>query len=178
MTAERRDRGKLEDVKHMLRMVEQGIDEYADSLETAFSKWVRDNDALDAAAVGLSIQNIDWVVHRFKTPENGRSCQHIMLIEEKRNGASMNNAQNDTLRKLDALIRKDPVRLCDTARNQRCRMRYHGLHLLAFSGRGPEDSEQIHWDGKLITLLELEMLLRFEIDTRTLQPMREITQEA
>lgn len=198
MTAGRRDTDYLKDVRDLLSRLHNGvkyfdgyvsdstskINQYLTCLETAFSQWIREHPELDSKKHGLSISDLDWVIHQYKEPEDSRNgsrkINNLMLIEEKRFGAEKSFAQDDTLfHILDGLLKsitneKQRSKRAShgkilNARGEYVQVRYYGLHLLQFSGSGPEDSETIHWDEKLITKDDLVQLLRFEIHPMTLR---------
>lgn len=153
--------------------------------ETLFSRWIRENEELDAPE-GFCILDADYWVHRFKT-YGSREFQCIMLVEVKTNSKTLTDAQRDTLHLVNQIIRnrrttptkerkyeangngplrvKSPKAMCIV--NVRC----YGAHLLRFSGLGPEDSERIIWDKTQIDQKTLTALLRFDLDPDTLKPI-------
>jgi hypothetical protein len=147
---------------------------YLDMHQFYFSDWLLCNQRLDAETYGLSIMDIDWIVHRCKvaSDKNGeRTVQHLMILEVKCCDASLQFAQSDTKNALHGLFKK---RIRHRSRKNRIII-YCGYHVLTFSGYGPLDSKSIRWDGKEITVDQLEKLIRFELDANTLRS-RDLTE--
>ena len=101
--------------------------------------------------------------------------EHLMIVEVKEFGASIPFAQNDTLKVIDAILRKATNRggrRCyikipdDRFVGRRCfrHVRWTGTHLLQLSADSPANSDRILWDGRLITIQTLIGLLRFDLD--------------
>jgi len=154
------------------------------SMETDFSRWVRENPSLDSKN-GYCIIDQDFWIDRFKTHGN-REFQCMMLVEIKTMGASLTLAQRDTLVKVNQLMRnrrqtptKDlrwqagysPVDAYSPMTGRRIKLRAFGMHVLTFSGRGPNDSDVILWDRKEIDIDMLTSILRFDLDPDTLKPI-------
>lgn len=202
MTIERRELDYLKQAAIILKRCANGatlftkliddatsnVENLQSSIETDFSKWIRDQPELDSKVHSLSIHNIDWVVHQFKTAEdkNGtRELNNLMIIEEKRFGAGPSFAQRDTFRVLDQMLQKtlnvkQQSRQAARAwvwneRGERVLVRYYGFHVLQFSHSGPDDSEMIKWNSKIIDKEKLMKLLRFELNPKTLA-RRDITE--
>jgi hypothetical protein len=159
-----RHRALVQDAGRMLVQYHKGID-------TAFSQWIRANKKLDSIQAGLSIQNIDWLIHQYKAVEdkNGpRTLNNLMLLEEKAWGARPSFAQDDTLLVFDRMLK----RVCKVLnkRNRAVIARYYGFHVLTFSKGGPLDSDNILWDQKAITVEQLEDLLLFNLHPESLLP--------
>lgn len=193
MTAERRDIEILAGARETLARCQKGaslfakllqdadtdISKYVGMIQTDFSLWIRQNPSLDSRQCGLSIHDVDWIVHQFKVAEdkNGpRRLANLMLIEEKRFGKEPSFAQADTLLILDQCLQRGNGRAeVVNARGEPVLTRYYGLHTLQFSGSGPMDSERILWDRKPIDLPTLEGLIRFDIHPQSLLP-RDLTE--
>jgi hypothetical protein len=153
--------------------------------ETMFGRWIRNNRELDSAK-GYCVTDQDYWIHRFKTHDN-RSFQCIMLVEIKTMGAELSAAQNDTLWIIDQLMRnrrdtptkKDtrlqagsgPVKVRSVMAKSDVALKAMGVHVLTFSGLGPDDSSWITWDRKQIDQDTLTKLLRFDLDPDTLKPL-------
>jgi hypothetical protein len=163
------------DLLFRAEQVQSLLANYHDSINTPFSQWLRQNPRLDSVAAGLSITDIDLVIHQYLTTEGAyqtRFIQHYMLLEEKRYGRDRPEAQLDTQMKLDQLLREVDGRQVRDTRDRTVTMRYFGFHVVTFSGSGPADSDVIRWNDHVVTLGQLEQLLCFELDPRTLQPRR------
>lgn len=159
--------------------------------ETFFGSWLRNNKRLDSID-GTCVLDSDYWIHRFKTysDPNGkydRQIQCIMLVEVKTNGCNLSEAQRDTLYMVNQLLRnrsktptKNPIyqsgisiaKVKSTMQDTDVVAWCYGVHVLRFSGLGPQDSEHIWWDDKKeITEDQLTDLLNFDINPDTLLPM-------
>lgn len=142
----------------------------------SFNAWTRRNPILDSKR-GFTWCDLDVVWHQYAVTTRGvldRSIQNIMVIETKSNGAPLRNCQRDTLRFLHHHYggRKDRFPSCENLKDSRgrvVRVRYWGIYLLEFSGHGPSDSEWIKWNGRVITVDQLLLLLQFKIHPETLR---------
>lgn len=110
-----------------------------DSHSTEFGLWLRQQKELDQR-FGYLTTNLDFIWGNYNK-------QKWMLIEEKRYGAKLRQAQLDMIELVDKCCRADP--------------RYQGFHLLTFSGTSPEDGV-IYWDDKEVSKEQLTKLLSFE----------------
>ena len=153
--------------------------------ETMFGRWIRNNRELDSAK-GYCVTDQDYWIHRFKTHGN-RAFQCIMLVEIKTMGAEPTLAQSDTLWIVDQLMRnrrdtptkKDtrlqagagPVKVRSAMRSGEVVLKAMGVHVLTFSGLGPDDSSRITWDNKEITTDTLTKILRFDLDPDSLNEL-------
>jgi len=110
-----------------------------------------------------------------------------MMVEIKTHGADLTMAQRDTLLTFDQIMRnrrRTPTkalrRQIDNNVNRKIKswvtgkevvLKAFGAHSLIFSGLGPDDSEWIKWDNKLIDIYILTNLLRFDLDPDELVPI-------
>lgn len=128
------------------------------------------------------------VVHQYRTKEYGRSFQLFMILEIKTQGADLSKSQRDTLHILNQIVRNRrqtptkvlrfqagnaPLQVHSLLTNQEVNVRHFGVHLLRFSGLGPDDSDWIKWNKIDIDADTLTQLLRFDLDPDTLKPMDE-----
>lgn len=132
-----------------------------DNNGTEFGKWLREQDALDSKRYHLSLQNLDYVNHRFNVRRNGQLVQAIMLLEEKRFMGESSFAQRDTHSILDQALRYAHGQLVKNARGMTMPFNYFGYHRLQFENTTPADGK-VFWNGILIDVEELYRLLRFE----------------
>ena len=152
-----------------------------------FGRWIRNNPDLDSGK-GYCVVDQDYFVHAFKTYGN-RAFQCLMMLEIKTLGAKVTDAQRDTLHIVNQLMRNR--RETSTSNGQATRfqsgfgvstvrslmargdvrVRAYGVHVLTFSGLGPDDSDTTHWDKKEINLEQLTALLRFDLSPDTLAPL-------
>lgn len=153
------------------------------TLETQFSRWVRGHNLLESRE-GLVVLDQDMWVHRFKT-DLGRCFQCLMLVEVKVLGANLTDAQRDTLHIINQVTRNrratptkplryqagnSPQKVHSVIYGSEALLKAWGVHVLRFSGLGPQDSEWISWDNKPIDRETLVGLLRFDLDPDTLKP--------
>ena len=145
-----------------------------DGNEEPYKSWIRNNKALDSRDPGLSITDIDDVIHRYKVMADSvgtREIQHIMFLEVKTFGAVVPFAQGETLKLVDKLLRlgdKKTIAIANSVVSERY-LRCWGVHVLRFAGECPNTSEWIEWDGHKVSVDELTKLLRFDIDPDTLR---------
>ena len=153
--------------------------------ETMFGRWIRNNKELDSSR-GYCVTDQDYWIHRFKT-EGSRGFQCIMLVEIKTMNAELSKAQSDTLWIVDQLMRNrrntptkkttilqagnGPARVRSVMAGTDVTLKAFGVHVLTFSGLGPDDSDEIKWDSKQIDTDILTKILRFDLDPDTLMPI-------
>lgn len=135
---------------------------------TAFGRWLRTQKSIDSRQFGLSIQNLDYIIHRYNFP----SCQAIMMIEEKTFNGKQSFAQRDTHSILHQALSHANGKTVITARGKVMNLRYCGYHLLVFEKTTPDDG-QMWWNGQPLSIEYLLRLLRFEVD-----PSKAIPQQA
>lgn len=158
--------------------------------ETAFGRWIR-NNAKMSSNDGYCVVDLDMTISEFKTVHQfktaySRDFQLMMDIEIKTMGADLSPAQRDTLHIRNQLMRnrrqtptKDlvfqagapPLDVFSVMNSRKVKVRCYGVHLLRFSGLGPDDSEWMLWDQRPITIDQLTGLLRFDIDPDTMKPI-------
>lgn len=132
-----------------------------------FGAWLRVQADLESRAAGLSIIDIDWCLHQYSSRPDGRNVQNVMFIEEKRFAEPLKNHQSDTLAVIYQLFANPRMKVMSKRVRSKMaggfvRVRFFGVHLLSFSGAGPDDSEWIEWDRKRITIDQLKGILRFD----------------
>lgn len=157
--------------------------------ETAFGRWIRNNPKLQSSN-GYAVTDVDGYVHEYKTihqfkNEYSRDFQLIMDIEVKTRGADLTESQRDTLHIRNQFFRNrnqtptkklqfqavSAVEVFSIMNGRRVLVRAYGVHVLRFSGLGPDDSEWIKWDGKEISAEQLTEILAFNLDPDTLKPI-------
>lgn len=149
--------------------------------ETMFGRWIRNNKALESSK-GYCVTDQDYWIHRFKT-FGKRNFQLIMGIEIKTMGGMLSDAQKDTVYLLDQMLRNRRQTPTNSIRKQAGSglakiysiiakrpvvVKAFGMHVLTFSGLGPDDSEVIRWDKTEIDEGLLTEILRFDLDPDTL----------
>lgn len=137
-------------------------------------EWIRNHPELDSLRFGMSVTDIDAVVHRYMCPtqtsNRDRGLQEIMFVEIKRFAANVEFAQRDTLRKTNLCIRS-LFRRVGGVTGARCRVEFlddgsqlnwWGIHRLRCSGSCPQTSEWIEWDRYRVSPSDLAAVLRFD----------------
>lgn len=134
---------------------------------------------------GYNVSDQDYWIHRFRTAYD-REFQLVMLVEVKTMGMPLSDAQTDLLHMVNQLTRNrrqtptkelrwqagsGPMRVYSTMNEREVYLRAYGMHVLTFSGLGPDDSETIMWDRTTINVEQLVALLRFDLDPDTLAPI-------
>lgn len=151
--------------------------------ESAFGRWIRNNRELDSRQ-GIGALDQDYWIHRFKS-YGQRDFQLLMGIEIKTKGAELSPSQRDTLHILNQFMRNrkrtptkslqyqpgSVVEVYSIINRRMVEAKFYGIHVLRFSGLGPDDSEWIEWDGKVIDASQLTKLIRFDLDPDTLRPL-------
>ena len=151
--------------------------------ETMFGRWIRNNRDLDSAK-GYCVTDQDYWIHRFMV-DRSRAFQCIMMVEIKTMGAELSKAQSDTLWIIDQIMRNrkttptksevrlqagsGPVKVRSAMAKTDVFLKAFGVHVLTFSGLGPDDSEWIRWDSKNVDTQTLTSILRFDLDPDTLK---------
>lgn len=124
---------------------------------SAFSDLLRNIPELDSRRAGMSIQNLDYIIHRY----SGLPYQAVMLVEEKMFGGALSFAQRDTHGILHQLLCRVPSARVVNARGAAVLVRYFGYHTLVFQNTSYKDGA-MWWDGHPIEYPTLIQLLRFE----------------
>lgn len=133
---------------------------------TKFGKWLRDEPALDSKVQRLSIQNLDYIVHGYARFRQGKSCQAVMLVEEKTRNGKVGATQRDTHGVIDQMLRVADGCKVNVMRGSSLAY-YFGYHTLVFERETPDDG-RMWWDGALIDYDTLIKVLRFEVDPRSI----------
>lgn len=146
--------------------------------QSSFSRWVRANPRLDSSHECVTNHDIDWIWHCYQTrnaPQDLRRVQHIMLIEEKSHAADLTKAQRDVMwfihQALEYADSKQKMKFQSAMRNDWVRVRYWGYYKLRYDGDDIAVAENVWWNLRLVTLEQLESILRFELNPRTLTQM-------
>lgn len=126
---------------------------------TPFGLWMRKQNEIDSRRCGLSIQNLDYVIHRYSFP----SCEAVMLVEEKTHSGKQSYAQRSTHGLIDQALRLADRKMVKTSRGQMKELRYCGYHILTFENTTP-DNGRMWWDGQLIDRELLLKVLRFAVN--------------
>ena len=155
---------------------------YEHTAETDFERWFRENPLLDSRSTGLVRFDLDMLLHKYKSLEDGKGSrwvQMMMFVEVKTFSATPSMAQRDTLSMLNQVMRNRRQNIHSHPRRQAggqvsrvysrllrqdvC-IKLFGGHLLQFDQTTPDNSSKIYWDTKEISHLQLVQLLTFEND--------------
>ena len=155
------------------------------TIEDPFGVWLRANPGLDSYEHGITITDVDYTVHKYKTyrdsKRQSREIQCLFEIEVKTFNAEPTPSQRDTLHLKNQLLRNEALTPTKDAHNKYqvgielrkvrsmmlkrdIRIWVRGVHLLQFSGAGPFDSEEIKWHGRPITLDQLTKIINCDLD--------------
>lgn len=140
---------------------------------TEFSDWLRDQPELDSRRYHLSLQNVDFTVHRYGVKRQGQIIQAVMLLEEKRYMGKSQFAQRDTHKIIDQALRLAHGQSVINERGDCTPFHYFGYHVLQFENTSPADGKMF-WDGERIEIADLIRLLRFEDVRLNLQSHKNI----
>ena len=146
--------------------------------EPAFGRWIRNNPELDSYD-GYCVIDQDYWVHEFST-YRGKDFQLIMMVEIKTFRAMPTLAQKDTLHVIDQITRNrrngkikqagnSIQKVYSYASEKEVYIRSYGAHLLTFSHSGPDDSDWIKWNQRIVSEDILTKILRFDLDPDTLK---------
>jgi hypothetical protein len=109
-----------------------------------FSQWIRDHcrpSSKNACLVngvnvsGFVLSDLDFIFYDYNR-------KMMLLLEVKINNGAVQFSQSDTLRMLDSALWHG---------SKKAGLNYLGWHILRMSGTTPSNSEDIRWDGELIT---------------------------
>ena len=150
-----------------------------------FQAWVKGHPELDSCRIGITVSDVDLIIHRFKV-DHCRDCQYIMMVEKKCYGKEPEDWQRDTLNIVGQFLRNDKktpykgrraqvenrsCKVYSTIKKRDIIVKAFGYHLLQFQKTSPGDSEWIKWDKKKVTEDVLVSLLRFDLHPETLKSM-------
>jgi hypothetical protein len=152
--------------------------------EQPFSAWIRSESRLDSIVQRLSVSDCDYWIHQYRprTDSVGEDMiDNIMLIELKSHSAGPPYSQRDTLRLVAEMLRKSCLNKRGHVVTQPMsfengvvrRLKFYGIFLLQLSADRPDNSEEIVWRGKRVSLEMLIEVLSFERDPRTMRPRSE-----
>jgi len=155
-----------------------------DRTESAFSAWLRSEPRLDSRSARLSVQDVDFWIHKYRASRDtrgSRSVDHMMLLEVKTHGRRVDFAQRETLglarRLLDSKFvfnDNERVRTTKLTMNNEVReVKFYGYFALELSEGCPLTSETIRWHGRVIDLEVLIEVLDFARHPRTLRPLQD-----
>jgi hypothetical protein len=151
-----------------------------DGNDTPFSRWLREQPALDSHSSRTCVQDVDYWIHKYRCTHDtrgDRAVDHLMLVELKTRGRRVDFAQRDTLGLVRRLI-ESVFLIGDSERvmtkrimmgNEPREVKFYGYFALEISGDRPDTSRSIRWHGREIDLDVLIEVLDFAVHPRTLR---------
>jgi len=149
--------------------------------ETPFGAWVRRQSEIESRRTGLSVTDIDWCFHKFKTSVDRlgtREIQLMLMVELKTYNAEPSYAQLDDLYQLHQIMAtKKKVKRLNGAPVS---LWHFGVHVLSLPQTLPAHSYACRWgrfsdDGRLcwrsIPTAQLTSLLGFRMNPDTFTPL-------
>lgn len=152
-----------------------------DLQDSPFGDWIRRHTELDSREFRLSVQNVDWWIHRFRRHTDHSGDRHIdslMWVELKTFAADLTYAQTDTYGLLTEAFAKQfrtkdgaQIRTVRVTLNHEVR-RVHlwGHFTLRLQGERPDDGGWINWNGHRVTDTQLVQIVRFNLNPISLRP--------
>ena len=146
--------------------------------EEPIKAWLRKHPRLDSIKERLVLNDCDLIVHKYARDRDrvgDREVELLMLVEIKTQGADTERSQRDTLNLAGQMlsnrrtVKGRSIEAYSTAKGRMVPVRSFGFHLWQLSGLTPADSQVMHWDRKLVDVVTILKLLRFEADPHTLQ---------
>lgn len=149
--------------------------------DVPFCAWIRRQPDLDSRTLGLTVNDIDLTLHRYKSHVDGlgtRDVQFLMNVEVKTRGALPDFSQRETLWFTHQRLRTNGIqKMKPVYGSSGHKLVWHfGVFVLSLSGQDPDDSKHIEWlafneDGKLkgvlVTTDELRAILGMTVDPQT-----------
>jgi len=123
---------------------------------TEFSKWIRKHPRLDSIKFGLSINDLDYIIHKY----NDHKYIKIQLIEEKRFDAKQKFSQRDSHNIMHQAFKIANGSMISTGRGDKI-LKYFGYHIITFERSNPEDGK-IYLNDKIISKNNLIRFLKFK----------------
>jgi hypothetical protein len=152
-----------------------GVCGHQTSAETAFGRWLRDQEELDSRKKDIVRSDCDHIFLRYRTA-HGRDFQLMMVVEVKEYGAEPDASQRDILSFFSQTIfhslKGKNMHGASTVRTLRLKswmtgrmvyVRNYGVHLLQFEKTDPIDSKWIKWDRNVITAPKLIEILAMRV---------------
>jgi hypothetical protein len=142
---------------------------------------------LDARQVGITVNDVDWTIHKYKDNADGlgkRTVHLLMNIEVKAFGAMPSSQQRQTLFFQHQLLDHKRRALVDSMGGQASKRSvwHFGYYVLSIAGAAPgPDHDIVQWcrfDGqgdlipRTIQVPQLVKVLRFEHRPDTLRPLK------
>lgn len=149
--------------------------------DTPFGEWVRLHPELDSVRLGLTVNDIDHIFHKYMNNVDGlgaRSVQLMQCVESKTHGTLPSNTQRQTLFFQHQLLNKR-MPLVDSMGPKPIAVWHFGFFVLSIPGTYPgEVGDWVEWyrfseTGRLLpsilTLDQLVGVLSFRLNPVTLE---------
>jgi hypothetical protein len=151
--------------------------------DTPLSQWIRANTLLDSTQYGLTLNDRDWVWHKYKAHIDGlgtRAVQLSMTFEEKCLGAMPSESQLETLF-YDHQRLNTKRRLFSTMQKKRVSVWHFGVFIVSYPGLEINHDTILDWyafvddHGSMmkhqLPLQTFQEILRFNIRPDTLDKL-------
>jgi len=148
--------------------------------DNPFGAWVRLQPDLDSVQHSLTVNDADWIFHKYRTHRDGigtREVQCMMFVEVKTNLAIPKPAQSETLFFIHQRMKWDGE--LKRLGGSRVAVRCFGVFVLCLLGCRPTSSSGMSWghfdsNGTLLWSAlrgewELKKVLAFDIDPHNLK---------
>jgi hypothetical protein len=150
--------------------------------DTPFGKWVREQRELDSHQFSLTLNDADWIFHRYRTEVDAvgtRDLQCMMVVETKMYYAVPRQPQLETLFFLHQMLNRKGV--LRRPGKPSVALWSYGVFVLSLQGTHPGDSRGANWGrfderGQLNwtpieSRQQLIEILRFDLTPDTLEPL-------
>lgn len=151
--------------------------------DSPFGEWVRRHPELDSIHHGLTVNDIDWIFHKYRDNVDGfgvRTVSLMMDLETKTNGSTPNDYQKQTLFFRHQLLQRK-AKLVDAITGNRIGVWHFGVFVLSMPATYPgEKFDFVTWYhfsplGKLLpaelTVTQLVDILGFSVSPYDLEPL-------
>lgn len=112
--------------------------------DSPFNRWLRGEPDLDSHANGITVNDCDLLVHKYRTRQCGKRVHLKMLVEVKTRSAMPSDVQRETLFDWHNCAKSKRRRLSAMTGKVRAVWNF-GVFVLCLSGTDPTDSARIEW---------------------------------
>jgi len=110
-----------------------------------FGEWIRNQKRIDSKIHGLTVNDIDWILYKYKdnVKGGGKDIQLMMCIETKTRNGEPSWQQHEVLFLLNQILytKKERLNLC----GKKLSVWHFGFFVLKMSGTSPQNSTDIYW---------------------------------
>jgi hypothetical protein len=150
--------------------------------DTPLSAWIRKNPHLDSKIHGLTMNDFDWMVHKYRTHVDNigtREVQLAFFLEEKVNGALPRESQKEILFFQHQLLNRR-YKLISSIQGKPISVWHFGVYVVSYPGMTIYDTIPLRWfrfddtgylHGTNINLLTFERIMNFDIRPDTLNKL-------